>query len=675
MSAAESQRARLRARATASSHSAVDRLRETATKLHCQLVGTEKAKKRAEAMHVRLFAVFGRSPLHATEDPLLSCEMSVVHNASMGATVSQAAMSFFIECLSLTVESLTSSMATTESTAPAPVPNPTGKIATRSRASSKSIPADNTTAPPPAPGSAPVAVNKMTTKLIHVLEKVRTHLLSKVLILLRATCLSWQCAGAVLATTGTNNIKDSLHVDVTNIMSASNNLRRCFEQALAAIVTAHQLYQLQVVHLDGDIDTMFTSSFDDQLELNNHIFSEVDMASSKLEYLLSAHLASLGILPVPPLNSFEELSKSIPSSAADNNTMVNAELASGKHTDDGVWILQQFHMACQLSYFATSSDLLARIVHAQISMESMGIDDKSTTGSSTLISMLDLCTRLRTELCATGLLTPSSEKSAGPIHLAITRTRAVAASTGVSEDVEEDDRQQANGILKTIRQSLFACFTNLSQVVASSNNHGDEDSIVHRTPRIIVSPAQLRVCLSDIGSVQDCLITANSGSSTAVSNAENDANPFRLKMVHYACKGEEDVLWQLLADHPTMQTHANHNHNNSSSNHSHSSISSSGTDIGNGPGQRRSEWMTLAAWHARAREAHNQLVVWIQVNTLPPSLPPLSLSLPLLSLSLPPSLPPSLPLLPPSLSLVSMSIRCIYHQMTPSCLSVIHITL
>ena len=605
MSAAESHRARLRARATASSHSAVDRLRETATTLRCQLVATEEAKKHAHAMHVRLFAVFGRCSLHATEDPLLSCEVSVVHTASMGSVVSQTAVNFLIECLTTESMSTSSTSTTITETSAPPPPITTGKIATRSRASSKSVPVE----------TLPAAVNTTTTKLITVVEKVRTHLLSKVLILLRATCLSWQSVGAVLATTGTNNIKDSLHVDVTNIMFASNNLYRCFEQALGAIVTAQHFHQLQVVHVDGDADGMFTSTFDDQLESNNHIFSEVTMASNKLEHLLSAHLTSLGIFSVPSLRSFVELSQSSPSS-------INSEPSTYTNADNGVWILQQFHTACQLSYFATSSDLLAHVVHAQLTVQSMQVDDKSTTSNSTLVSMLDLCTRLRSDLSATGLLTPSSERGSGPIHLSITRNRIIPISTGVIEGIEDDDRQQAHVVLKTIGQSLLACFTNLSHVLASSvaaNANGEEDSTILRIPRITISPAQLRVCLSDIGSIKDCLVTTNSGgaaASTATPNTDNDSNPFRLKMVHYACKGEEDVLWQLLLDHPAMQTHTSHSHSHSSSHsHSHVIISSSGTDMGSRD-KRRSEWMALAAWRERAQEFHNQLTGWEQVTPL-----------------------------------------------------------
>ena len=623
MSTAESQRARHRARATASSHSVVDRLRQSATTLQSQVIEEKTAKKQVQAMYVRLFSVFGRCSLHVTEDPLVSCEVRVVHTASMGAIACQTAVNFLLECLNIeSISSVSSSIG--ETIAPS-LPPTTGKISTRSRASSKSTPVETT----------PVTVNTTAIKLAKVIENARTQLLNKVLILLRATCLSWQCVGAVFVNSDGQHNKNSLHVDVTNIMIALNNLHRCFEQALAAIITAQHLYQLQVVHFEEETEDMFTSSFGDQLELNNHIFTEINNVANKLELLLIPHLLALGISSLPSLRSSEERLPNNSTPLLDTPTMMTTETPPppppppSTNTDNGVvGVLQQFHTACQFSYLATSSDLLIRVIHAQITVQSIHLEDKTTPGHASLVSMMDLCTRLRTELVGTGLVGPlsSSEQNNGPVSLVLSRNsqRTMTSHPGVMEGIEADDRQQiAYGLSRTILQSLIACFTNLSHVVASSMVNRDEGTMMQHILPITVSPAQLRICLSDIGKVKDCLVTTNIGTSTTATtttttttNTENDANPFRLKMVHYACKGEEDVLWHLLLDHPSMSSHTSYSHNNHNDNYSQNLSNISGVDNGHRD-QCRSDWMALAGWHERAKEYHNQLVEWEQVTDPP----------------------------------------------------------
>jgi hypothetical protein len=244
---------------------------------------------------------------------------------------------------------------------------------------------------------------------------VDSKVLRKTLLLLRATCLSWQLASTILSTDWQVSGEGDL------FSSATTSLHNVFQRVQESQVANQEGFT-------GEGEPNSTVEHDDAL------FAEVEHLTLHAEDLIQPLLNSLALTPLPPLENLQPSRKgSISASKGEDIEITSTKKLTSQPQSNPS--LRHFYLACHSSYLALSSDLLAAFISARIipgrsfspspspltvSPGAFSEEECSLTLNSDLPSpkenapapsphsaaVSDLCKTLRIEIESIGLLQP-----------------------------------------------------------------------------------------------------------------------------------------------------------------------------------------------------------------------------------------------------------------------------
>lgn len=501
-----------------------------------------------KAQHVRMYSIFGKSSLFTVESEYCGREVAAVDSAARCSAVSQQLLQFILQKLMQ------------------------GKVTLpgqRLSISTFNLDVESNEISP---------IKSSSSKELKL--EIQTVLIRQVLILLKATCLSWQCAGVVLSGSKGLDIDAGLSLIGTTLNSLIEIVQLSVERQLVEGTQS----------LSGVIDDKVSADIEDVI--------------LQAEKLLEPSFESFGLCALPSIPSLQAGRKgsiSIPSKHLLISPIVTDDTLT--EADNS---LRRFHLSCQSSYLTIGSDLLAAFVHSRTtstapfgaitqsplsspltSSTRLSTDDDSYTESSksgNYVSssnsnthhgaVVDLCRTIRTDLDSCGLLTPRGML-----------TVSMRTSTSPrKEDRKEDSSGQSKEINESgcftpsdvINVNLSTCFNQLLDIVLNSHSHGSG------IEEINASPAQLRVCLTKISLIKSMLTQHNSTTSHMSPPKISD----QINVVNLASSDDIDNLWEAL----TMIS----KNENSDSDSSH---------------QVR-KWDDFSPWRVRVKFQKDQLEQW-----------------------------------------------------------------
>lgn len=204
--------------------------------------------KKYKAKYSRIYDIFGRCSLYATEEALCTFEICVIETAALGSLVSSTILKHVIRKLS-----------------PEKKSDLFNRISTNEYSGSDS--------------------GALDSPLKMQFVPVESSAVRKILMLLKATCLSWQCAGTVLAGgTGTGGTGG---VDEDRLRGVTRSLQDVFEK-------------LRISSSDDGID-----GNEEGVQFNENLYAELEVLVTRTEQIIQPSLISASINPLPPLPSFQ----------------------------------------------------------------------------------------------------------------------------------------------------------------------------------------------------------------------------------------------------------------------------------------------------------------------------------------------------------------------------------
>ena len=495
-----------------------------------------------KAQHVRMYSIFGKSSLFTVESEFCGREVAAVDTAARCSAVSQQLLQFILQKLM------------------------EGKVnlpGQRLSISTFNLDIENNEMSP---------IKSSSSKELK--QEIQTVLIRQVLILLKATCLSWQCAGVVLSGSKGLDVDAGLSLVGTTLNSLIEIVQLSVERQLVEGTQS----------LSGIIDD----------KVSTDIENVILQAEKLLEH--SFELFGLCALPaVPSLQAGRKGSISIPS-----KDLSISPIVTGGTLTDAENSLRRFHLSCQSSYLTIGSDLLAAFVHSRTSSTApfgaitqsplsspltsstrLSTDDDSYTESSksgNYVSssnthhgaVVDLCRTIRTDLDSCGLLTPRGMLT---VSMRTSTSPRKEDSSGQSKEINESGLITPSDV---INLNLSLCFNQLLDIVLNSHSHGSG------IEEINASPAQLRVCLTKISLIKSMLTQHNSSTSHMSPQKISD----QINVVNLASSDDIDSLWEALTIISKNE--------NSDSDSSH---------------QIR-KWDDFSPWSARVKVQKDQLQQW-----------------------------------------------------------------
>ena len=438
-----------------------------------------------------MYSVFGKSTLYTVESEYCGREVAAVESAAKCSAVSQLLLQFVLQ--KLMERKVTSS-------------------SQRFSISTLNFDDDNGELSP---------IRSMPSK--EVKQEIQTVLIRHLLVLLKATCLSWQCAGLVLS--GSRGL--DADAGLTAIGVSLNSLLDIVQSSI----------ERQQIEPTQSLATVF----------DEKISTEIENVISQAEKLLEQSFETLGLCALPPLPSIlsgrkgsispKELSISPVSTAGGLSDCENS--------------LRRFYVSCQSSYLTIGSDLLAAYVHSRTpssapfgaplasplsspltgSTRASADDDSYTESSKSAYpssshhgAVSDLCRTIRLDLESCELSTPGG-----------LLTVSMRSSTSPRKE-DSSGKETSEAALFTpsdaINLNLALCFNQLLDIVLNSHGPG--------TDEINASPAQLRVCLTKISIIRNMLTQQNSTLTSPQKISD------QINVVNLASSVDIDSLWDAL---------------------------------------------------------------------------------------------------------------------------------
>lgn len=362
--------------------------------------------------------------------------------------------------------------------------------------------------------------NNSTLKPLPLISKpIEALLIRQALLLLRATCASWHCAGLVLSDYQEANMEGKLS-------SAVSSLHRIFETLTGAL-------EKQKENDEDDTPYVFEEK----------IFIEIEKITGEVEELLRSFFAALGVTCLAWLPSFQT-GRRTHSTGID----VIAEQNSVPHLSELERKARRFHISCQSSFLALGTDLLAAFVTYRVSPPMLPNTTQSPSGSpltaSTVLSpdegeeapkgttlpaphsgaISDLCRTIRSELEALGLFAPG-----GVLNV----SSRVSATSGADESpAAEATDGRVGDMSSSIKYCLVNCFDQLLDIAITSQGQGVED--------VTAFPVQLRACLSKVSQMKTLVNFQQSKKRSEERESE------LIPIINLSSPTDSEKLWQTL---------------------------------------------------------------------------------------------------------------------------------
>ena len=451
-----------------------------------------------------MYSIFGKSSLFSVESEYCGREVAAVDSAARSSAVSQQLLQFTLQKLM------------------------EGKVTLpgqRLSISTFNLDAENNEMSP---------IKNSSSKELK--QEIQTVLIRQVLVLLKATCMSWQCAGVVLS--------GSKGLDVDAGLSLIGTTLNSLIEIVQLSVERHLVEGTQ--SLSGVID--------------DKVSTDIENVILQAEKLLEPSFESFGLCALPSIPSLQAGRKgsiSIPS----KDLSISPIITDGTLTE-AENSLRRFHLSCQSSYLTIGSDLLAAFVHSRTtstapfgaitqsplsspltSSTRLSTDDDSYTESSksgNYVSssnsnthhgaVVDLCRTIRTDLNSCGLLTSRGMLT---VSMRTSTSPRKEDSSGQSKEVNDSGFITPSDV---INSNLSTCFNQLLDIVLNSHSHGSG------IEEINASPAQLRVCLTKISLIKSMLAQNNLTTSHMSPPKISD----QINVVNLASSDDIDSLWEAL---------------------------------------------------------------------------------------------------------------------------------
>ena len=537
--------------------------------LSTELDRSNTSVKQLKASHVRMESIFGNNSFFSTENLICIREVSTVATATLGSSISQFLLQFIFGRLL-----------------------PEKHLATTDQKMSQLLLNENDENNNDNDNDNKNGRNLPRLQLKNV-HDVDVEGVRQALILLRATCISWQVVGCVVSATDGDdkeaNISASLY---------------------AATSTLHQLFEIVRTQLDQHHYEEY-ENFDDK------IFKEIENATNDMEVLLRPHLDFLGIQELPRLPLFQSARKAT-SPILDLSTISASLLYSGDRDN-----IRCFHLSCHSSYLTLGSDLLAAFISSKISASRCLFSPSSLysatasplTSSSRLSEddsngyiegpkgitpgpsphwgvICDMCTSIRTELESIGLLT--SGKVLNVVNkLGTLNGGAKGRDVGKEEEVISpiENKIIVDGRTE-MKVLLSSCFEQLLGIFVTSGALSIDD--------LNVSPALMRACLSNISDIKS-LFTPQNQSLKSV-----DINSDSIHVINIISNKDIDTLWQLLLSNDNYIDNDLHNIQDNNTNDDININNVINIDI---QYKKNEKWDNIAQWMKRTKTHKKSLKI------------------------------------------------------------------
>jgi hypothetical protein len=389
-------------------------------------------------------------------------------------------------------------------------------------------------------------------------KPIEAVLIRQALLLLRATCASWHCAGLVLSDYQEANTEGKLSTAVGSLQGLLEMFRTALEK-----------------QQESDED-------DAAFVFEEKMFIDIEKVTSEVEDLLKSYFTALGMTCLAWLPSFQTGRK-----VYSIGSEIPAELKSVPPLLESERNSRRFHISCQSSFLALGTDLLAAYVSYRVSPSLLLGTAQSPTSSpltsSTVMSpeedgenpkgpalpaphsgaIADLCRTIRLELEALGLFTPGGV-------LNVSSRATVTSGKDESSAVEAADGRPTD-LSSSIKCYLVNCFDQLLDIAISAHGQGVED--------VTAFPVQLRACLSKISHMKSLVNSQKSN----MRMEENESE--QIAIINLSSSIDSEKLWQTLTS----------------------------PSIGNENSEKRDQaytWDNFTLWRQRSKVQRDLLLLW-----------------------------------------------------------------
>lgn len=387
---------------------------------------------------------------------------------------------------------------------------------------------------------------------------IEAVVIRQALLLLRATCASWHCAGLVLSDYQEANTEGKLSTAVGSLQNLLETVRIALER-----------------HQDSDED-------DTPFAFEDKMFIEIEKVTCEVEDLLRSYFTALGMTCLAWLPSFQTGRKVQPVGsevvAEPNSVLLLSETERNS---------RRFHISCQSSLLALGADLLAAYVSYRVTPSLLLGTAQSPTSSPLTASTVkspeedgdipkgpippaphsgaiaDLCRTIRSELEALGLFTPGGvlyvSSKASVVHVK-DESAAVEAADGRAPDLGS-----------AIKCYLVNCFDQLLDIAISTHGQAVED--------VTAFPVQLRACMSKISQMKSLVNLQKLNMRLEENESEEIA------IINLISPIDSAKLWQTLTS----------------------------PSIGNETSEKRDQaytWDNFTRWRQRSKVQRDLLLVW-----------------------------------------------------------------